>query len=117
MSAVEGQETASLAVKTFERIRSESSADLFYESVKKRFRNLISSSAEKEKNPKLQKDNGLLQRRKGEPNHTIQRHRKTVSGNLLEALDLIINAISERFNQRSYKIFCAFENLLLNALE
>jgi len=33
-----------------------------------------------------------------------------------EALDLIINAISERFNQRSYKIFCAFENLLLNAI-
>ena len=34
----------------------------------------------------------------------------------MEALDLVINFIRERFNQPGYRIYCNLENLLLKAV-
>lgn len=124
MSATESKKNANLTVKTFEKMRSESAADLFFESVKKKASkfNFINDP--------------VLPRRRNDPNYKrltdyfvvertssgadpfyasspIEHYRRLY----FEILDTMINAIKDRFNQPSFVIFESLENVLLEAIK
>ena len=101
----------------------DSSADLFMESVGKKASKLTFVEdpvlPRKRRNPNYKTMNnyfGVDRNTKGaEPHHpkTVQEHYRQI---YFEILDVTINSINDRFNQSSFKVFQAFENLLLDAI-
>ena len=114
-SAVEGHHLALVTVKTLKTLRTDDSFDMFWE-------NTLSITQSKGIDaPKLP--------RKRQPPKTLNQyfgHSNTTPAHpanakdmyrkhYFEALDLVISAIQERFEQRDYKIYASCEELLLKA--
>lgn len=122
MSALSGKELADLTIKTLEGMRNERDFSLFYEKVK------FSANRLKEVSEPI------VPRKRKRPNYSILQH---VIGNkessapqfhpespydyykpiYFEALDSIVMAIKDRFDQPAFKVFMQTEQLLLKAIK
>ena len=124
MAAVSGQRLASLTIETLQKMRSDRDFDLFYELIVKKASN-ISGIGKPELPRKRNKPNySILQyvgdRRVSANNAnayyptTAHQHFKVI---YLEAIDSIISAIKDRFEQPSFAIFSDVEQLLLKSIK
>lgn len=112
MSASEGASVATMAIATLQTIWSDASFDAFWELVMLHRRDVDVDEPE-------------LQRRRRVPSHFREGaaepeyfpDAKTMCRQeYFEALDLIINAIKDRFSQPGFQIYCNLQDLLLLAL-
>ena len=109
LNAADGQNIAELTCKTLERTRTDESFKLFWEKVLRLQQTLGVSEPSlprKQKAPKrfeVGTSEGFFL-------HTPEALFRV---EYMEALDLVINFIRERFNQPGYRIYCNLENLLL----
>ena len=117
MSAVSSQKCADLTLKTFKGMRNKESFDLFFQYVK-------------EKAAKLPVDEPRLKHKRKKPNYSILQfldgqescsasyHPETIDVEFrqvfFDALDHVISAIKERFNQPSFQTYSKLEELLLH---
>lgn len=121
MSALRGKELADLIVQTLENMRNERDFSLLYEKIK-----LSASKIEAISPP-------ALTRKRRKPNYSMLHY---VTGNkeataaayypenpydhykpiYYEALDSIVNAIKDRFDQPTFKLFAQVEQLFLKAV-
>lgn len=111
LSANEGQEVADLSVKTLERMRDEQSFELFWTMVQE----LASKYDVGEPTlPRRRKAPRRLEIGLSDAEHpsSPQEHYRRI---YYEALDLVINAIKNRFNQPGYVMYKNLETLLLSA--
>ena len=118
MSAVESQQIASQTVEALNRIRSEESFNAFYENVRKK-QSKIPELAE----PTLKRKANAPKRfvsyfielgnAVGEHPTTAKDHYRQI---YLEAIDLLVNHIKDRFNQPSFTIYQRLESILIRAL-
>jgi len=124
LSASAGKSVAMKTVETFQNMRSESSADLFFEIVSRKASsfNFIADPElpRKRKNPNYKTLNDFFtvndpQSQSSEPYHpkTVKEHYRTM---YYEALHAIINSIKERFDQESVQVFASIESLLLKSI-
>ena len=111
LSAADGQNIAELTCKTLERIRTDDSFKLFWEKALRLQQTLGISEPSL---PRKRKAPKRLEVGTGESffSHTPEALFRV---EYMEALDLVINFIRERFNQPGYRIYCNLENLLLKA--
>ena len=121
MSALRGKELADLTVQTLKNIRNEHDFGLFYEKIKMSANKIDAISP------------ATLARKRRKPNYSILYH---VTGNkeataaayypenpyddykqyYYEALDSIITAIQDRFDQPTFQLFTQVEQLFLKAI-
>ena len=122
MSALNGQRLANLTVETLKGMRTGQAFDLFYESVKK-------------KAAKLDVDEPTLPRKRRRPKYSIlqyvQGHEETARNTeafhpesaadhyriiYFDAIDTVVMAIKDRFEQPSYQFFSNIEQFLLTSI-
>ena len=122
MSALNGQRLAKLTVETLEGMRTNESFDLFFESVKK-------------KATKFDVEEPTLPRKRHRPKYSIlqyvQGHEETARNTkafhpqsaayhfriiFFDALDNVVMAIQDRFQQPSYQFFSNIEQFLLKSI-
>lgn len=120
MSAIKGQELAELTMKVLQGMRNDRDYDLFYSSVTKAATSVsdISNPAapRKRKRPRY----NILQFVEGNPRpsgeayypETAHAHFKAI---YMEAIDVIVSSVKDRFNQPAFKVFSQVEQLLLKA--
>ena len=120
MPAISGKKTADLTRKTVEGIRNDESFELFFQSV-----------VGKSKNHKFIEE-PTLQRKRRQPNYSILQYLDGSEANgksynsvstqdyfrqiYFEALDYMVVALNERFNQPCFDAFATMEMLLLKAI-
>ncbi len=112
MSASEGANVAAMAVATLETIRSDAGFDAFWEIVMLHKRDVDIDEPEL---PRRRRVPSRFQEGTAEPEHFSDAkimYRQTY----FEAIDLIINAIKDRFNQPGFQIYRNLQDLLLLAL-
>ena len=111
LNAADGQNIAELTCKTLERIRTDDSFKLFWEKVL-RFQQTLGVSE-----PSLPRKRKAPKRLEVGTSEGFFTHTPEALFRVeyMEALDLVINFIRERFNQPGYRIYCNLENLLLKA--
>ena len=123
MSAIEGQRIAQLTLKTFQNMRTDEAADLFFESV------LVKASKHefiedpvlprKRKNPDYRSLNDSFQvegySSNAEAYHSIS-PKDEFRVKYFEALDLITASIKSRFTQPSFKAFSNMELFLIQSV-
>ncbi|XP_057290813.1 zinc finger MYM-type protein 1-like [Hydractinia symbiolongicarpus] len=119
MSAISGKELAELTNKTMQGMRNERDFDIFYETVTKSASSMdfVSSTTapRKRKRPKYD----ILEFVEGNPSSTgeayypAHAHYKAI---YFEAIDVIVSAIKERFEQPAFKVFTEVEQLLLKSI-
>ena len=111
MSAAEGQKVAVMTVTILKSIRNDASFDQLWEVVCKKAELLGINDPQLPRQRKLphRYDDGLS---RGDFAATPKMHFKLC---YLEAIDLIVNCVEERFNQPGYQIYRMLETLLLKA--
>ena len=109
-SAAEGQAVAAMTTSTLSSIRNDESFDLFWEKVK---------AMAKERDvddPKLPRQRKRPKRyEEGAPNEFDSTAQGMYRRVYFEALDLIVQAIKDRFDQPGYRVYHCLENLLVKA--
>ena len=113
MSAAEGQEVATLTVSTLQSIRSDEMFDLFWEKVQ-RLREADGVDIDPPVLPRRRKAPKRLEVGCGEPSHP-QSPKDMYRRFYFEALDLVISAINNRFDQPGYQTYRNLQELLLKA--
>ena len=111
LSSVEGQEIASLTVKTLQGIRSDTDYDLFWEAAEiKR----VNFGVEEPSLPRRRKVPRRLEQGHSEPEHftTVKSYYRRI---YFEVLDLAVTSIKDRFDQPGFKIYSNTEQLLFKA--
>ncbi len=123
MSAITGHHLATLTVDTMKGMRNDQDFKLFFESLK-------------QKATKLDVGDPILPRKRHRPNYSALHHAGTSGSEesssgasypssveahyracYFEALDAIIMAINDRFDQPSYQFFASVEQLLLKSIK
>ena len=110
ISATSAQTIADLTKKTLASIRTDDSFDLFYANILKSKENLPDISP-----PVMPRKRRAPQRfeiGEGEPSY-VAHPRDMYRIIFFEAIDLLVAAIDQRFDQPAYKEFCKLENLLI----
>ena len=109
MSATESQEVASLLVKTLQRMRNESTFNLFWAAVQQLASNY---DIEEPSLPRRRKVPRRPEVGSSEPEHpsSPKEYYKQI---YYEALDLVINYIQSRFDQPGYAMYKNLETLLV----
>ena len=123
LSAAEGKSIAMKTVETFEKMRDETSADLFFDSVQKKASKLefiedpVLPRKRKNPNYKMMTNSFQVQgySEGSQPYHpaTAKEHYR---GIYFEVLDVMINSLKEWYNQSSFLIFDSIESLLLECI-
>jgi hypothetical protein len=111
LSAAEGQEVAKLTVQTLQLLRCENNYDIFWQKVDLYMKEL---SVDEPTLPRRRRAPQRYETGSGEPffsETTKDLYRRFY----YEALDLVINSISKRFDQPGYKTYKNVEELLLKA--
>ena len=108
LSAADGQNIAELTCKTLERIRTDDSFKLFWEKVLRLQQSLGVGE------PSLPRKRKVPKRFEVGTSEGFSLHTPEALFRVqyMEALDLVINFIRDRFNQPGYRIYCNLENLL-----
>lgn len=122
MSALKGKELADLTVKTFEGMRNERDFNLFYEKTKSSASKIEAVSAPTVPRKRKRPNYSILLYVTGNPEATAPHyHPQTPYDHYkpiyFEALDSIVAAIKERFDQRAFKTFMEAEQLFLKAIK
>ena len=113
ISAAEGQEVAALTISTLQSIRSDSMFDLFWEKVQ-RLREADGVDIDPPVLPRRRKAPKRLEVGCGEPSHA-QSPKDMYRRFYFEALDLVITAVKNRFDQPGYQTYKNLQELLLQA--
>ena len=115
LSAVEGQDIAKKTVAVLEKIRSDESFDLFWTNVTSKSEALGANEPtlpRKRKQPKKLTDYvGYGPAKAAHPEDPKELYRK----HYYEAVDLAINCIKDRFNQKDFRTYAILQELLLKA--
>ena len=122
MSALKGKELADLTVKTFEGMRNERDFNLFYEKTKSSASKIEAVSAPTVPRKRKRPNYSILLYVTGNPEATAPHyHPQTPYDHYkpiyFEALDSIVAAIKERFDQPAFKTFMEAEQLFLKAIK
>ena len=110
-SAAEGQAVAQMTVNAIQSTQSDAEYDLFWEKVTKMASELDVSEAKLPRKRKVPRryDSGHAE---AEFHSSPKSHYRQI---YYEAVDLIVQSITERFNQPGYKVYLQLENLLIKA--
>ena len=115
LSAVEGQDMAKKTVAVMEKIRSDESFDLFWTNVTSKSKALGANEPtlpRKRKQPKKLTDYvGYGPAKAAHPVEPKELYRK----HYYEAVDLAINCIKDRFDQKDFRTYAILQELLLKA--
>ena len=122
MSALKGKELADLTVKTFEGMRNERDFNLFYEKTKSSASKIEAVSTPTVPRKRKRPNYSILLYVTGNPEATAPHyHPETPYDHYkpiyFEALDSIVAAIKERFDQPAFKTFMEAEQLFLKAIK
>ncbi|XP_062504525.1 uncharacterized protein LOC134181294 [Corticium candelabrum] len=111
LSAEEGQQVAQMTVDTITSLRNDDAFDLMWEKVSRKARSLNVSDPQLPRRRKMRRRlcEGSCE---GDFHETPKEHYRQC---YYEALDLIINCIQSRFDQRGYTIYHSLETLLIKA--
>ena len=113
LSAAEGQEVARLTVATLQSVRNERDFDLFWCKVLKN--NIEKLDVNEHSLPRQRKVPRRFEIGESEPSFSStpkQYYRRVY----YEALDLVTNAITDRFNQPGFRVYRKTQDLLLKAV-
>lgn len=113
LSSVEGQHCANLVIRAITSMRSDEMFDLYFLNVKKqaKIHGLPEPSLPRHRNVPKRFEVGSGQSH--QPSSAEEYFRRLY----YEAIDLVTNAITQRFNQPGFKAYSIMETLLLNALK
>lgn len=113
ISAAEGQDVASMTLKTLESLRSDSNFKLFWQKICKEAESLDISQPCL---PRRRKVPRRLEEGEGEGTFaaTTEDYYRQI---YFEALDLIVTKITDRFDQPGYKVYSNVQNLILKAAQ
>ena len=111
ISAAEGQEVANLTKRTLQSLRCDSMFDLFWEKITNKGKELQVSD------PSLPRQRRIPRRLdEGSSEHEYPATPKDYFRRIyFEALDLIINCITDRFDQPGFRVYRNIEQLILKA--
>ena len=122
MSAIGGKEVAGLTVKTLKNMRKDRDFKLFYKKIEKSASKIdeISTPMLPRKRNKL--NYSILQYVEGNPKPTGEAYHPENAYNhfkqiYFEALDAIVNAIKDRFDQPGFELFSQVEQLFLKSVK
>lgn len=110
MAAVSGQRLANLTKEALTKMRTDQSFDLLYTNVARKSEGLVGEPTL----PRKRRTPARLEVGAGAPTYpqTAKDHFRRV---YYEALDLIVSAINQRFNQKSFSSYAQMETLLVKA--
>lgn len=111
MSAAEGQQVAAMVVRTIESLRDDVSFNLFWSKVGQIAKENDIPEPQIPQRPRRY-DDGLSE---GQAVHTDVRC--YFRQQYYEAIDLVINSVQTRFNQKDYTMYCNLEQLLIKACQ
>ena len=122
MSAIGGKELAGLTVKTLKNMKNGRDFKLFYEKIEKSASKIDEVSTPMLPRKRKKPNYSILQYVEGNPKPTGEAyhpenaydHFKQI---YFEALDAIVNAINDRFDQPAFELFSQVEQLFLKSVK
>ena len=116
LSAVSSQNMASLTLETLQNMRTQEDFDLFYKFVNKKAEKLPVDEPQLKRKRRVSKYS-ILQYLDGQETTSKAYHPATLEDEFcqiyFDGLDHITNAIKDRFNQPSFKVYANLEELLV----
>ena len=118
LSAVQGQDCAHKTVITLERIRNEESWNLLWDAVVAKATQLGADDPKlpRRRNAPKTMMNDYFGYGEGEATHP-ETPQDMYRKHYYEALDLVINCIKDRFDQKDYKVYATLQDVLLKAVK
>ena len=113
ISAAEGQSVAKLSLQTLTTLRTEGAFALFWSTTIRKTENLDVSDPVLPRKRRAPRDREIGTGDSAFA-ESVQDHYRRI---YYEALDLIVNCITSRFQQTGYKVYCNLENLLLKSVK
>jgi len=120
MSAIQGKELANMTIKTLENMRNERDFKLLYEKITQSAKKISAVSEPAVPRKRKRPNYSILQFVEGNPKPTGEAYHPETAYDFYkpiyyEALDSIVHAVKERFDQAAFKMFAETEQLLLKS--